>query len=165
MRRVRVSQGAWVVAGGMVGVVGLAACEAVLDTGDLVQETADGGAVDGTVKTGDAATSASHHSSTSSNMSTRVRLSRGGAKHLGAEPCHVIAGHAGGNHFNGTAGEAEIQRPQGVFAAPVVQFLQGGRNNSLLAQLSLQLFIHRMKTFSVAWVRALQSLVQHWFAA
>src|SRR5665213_3358935 len=71
-----------------------------------------------------------------------VGLARGGAKDLGAEAGQVIAGHGGGNHFNGAAGEAKLHGPDGAAASPVVELLNGRNEDALLAQFDLQSFIY-----------------------
>ena len=65
----------------------------------------------------------------------QVRLARRGPEDLRAEAGEVVARHGGGDHLDGAAGEAELQRPDGILAAPVVEILEGGREDSLLAQL------------------------------
>jgi hypothetical protein len=64
-----------------------------------------------------------------------VCLAGGWAEDLGAEAGQVVAGHGGGDHFDGTAGQAKVQRPERTFTAPVIEVLQRGGKDTLLAQL------------------------------
>ena len=47
-----------------------------------------------------------------------VGLARGGAEDFGAEAGEVVAGHGGGDHLDGAAGEAEVERPEGASCGP-----------------------------------------------
>jgi hypothetical protein len=64
----------------------------------------------------------------------QVRLPRRGAKHFRAESGEVVTRHCGGDHLDGAAGQSELQRPHGILPAPVVNLLQGRREDALFLQ-------------------------------
>lgn len=56
-----------------------------------------------------------------------VGLARGGAED-DAETVLVVAGHRDVHHFDGTAGEAKGERPEGALARPVGDLVEGGED-------------------------------------
>jgi len=54
----------------------------------------------------------------------QIGLARRRTKNFGAETRHVEARGGHGHHFNGAAGEAESERPNGAFARPVYGLVQ-----------------------------------------
>jgi hypothetical protein len=63
-------------------------------------------------------------------------LSGGRPKDLSAEPGQIVSSHAGGDHLDGATGKAKLQRPDGVFATPIVKLFELQSEDALLAQLS-----------------------------
>src|SRR5688572_7294635 len=73
-----------------------------------------------------------------------VRLSRRRTKDFCAEAGKVVTGHARGDHLDGATGEAELKRPDGVLAAPVVEFLHLRGEDALLAEFAAESFVHQI---------------------
>src|SRR5271168_3631168 len=63
----------------------------------------------------------------------QVSLPRRGPEDLGAEASQIVARHGGRDHFNGAAGQAEGERPNGILAAPVIELLKRGGEDAVLA--------------------------------
>src|SRR5688572_28870491 len=67
-----------------------------------------------------------------------VRLARRGPENFGTEAREIVTRHRRSDHFDGATGETELQWPDRVFAAPVVNVLDLNGENPLLAQLTAQ---------------------------
>ena len=74
-----------------------------------------------------------------------VRLARRRAEHFGAEAGQVVTRHGRGNHLDGAAGQAKLERPHRVLSAPVVKLREGRRDDTLLAQLASQSLVHHLR--------------------
>ena len=72
----------------------------------------------------------------------QVGLARRRPEDLGPEARQIVAGHGGGNHLDGAAGQPELHGPDGAAPPPVVQLLDGGNEDALLAQFDLQPCLH-----------------------
>ena len=62
---------------------------------------------------------------------------------LRSEARHVVFRHRGGDHFDGAAGEAELERPERTRAAPVDELLKGSDVHPLGFQVFGQFGINR----------------------
>ena len=64
----------------------------------------------------------------------QVGLAGRGAKNFGAEAREVKTGGGHGHHFNGAAGEAKAERPDGALASPVHGFVERGEDDAFVLQ-------------------------------
>jgi len=64
---------------------------------------------------------------------SEVGLTGEWAEDLGAEAGDVETGCGGGDHLDRAAGEAELEGPDGVAAAPVVELFHAGEQNAVAA--------------------------------
>ena len=72
----------------------------------------------------------------------QVCLTRRRPEDLRAEPGNVIPRHRCRDHLNRATSQTKRHRPHRTSPAPVVELFQGRGNDSLLAQLDLQLLVH-----------------------
>ena len=72
----------------------------------------------------------------------QVSLPRRRPEDLCPEARHIVPRHGGRNHLNCAACQPELHRPNRAPPSPVVEFLDGGNEDSLLAEFDLQPFFN-----------------------
>ena len=67
----------------------------------------------------------------------QVSLAWRGAEDLGAEAGDIKAGGGDGDHLNRAAGEAELERPDGVGPAPIVNLVEAGDEDASASEMTV----------------------------